>query len=126
MVKYYEVGCGMWDVGCGMWEVKWRGSGLVGKTQNDSYRWEQPCKQGFYALPPLTTRGCPPTQFGFITMLFKILEEYNPDYISVAFDRRKLPFAITILQLQGPEEGYAGGPGGADAGSKGPFWTLWI
>jgi DNA polymerase-1 len=47
--------------------------------------------RAFYALPPLTTKQGLPTNavYGFITMLFKILEEYNPDYISVAFDRKE-------------------------------------
>jgi DNA polymerase-1 len=50
--------------------------------------------RAFYALPPLTTKKGLPTNavYGFITMLFKILEEYNPDYISVAFDRKEATF----------------------------------
>ena len=50
--------------------------------------------RAFYALPPLTTKQGLPTNavYGFITMLFKILEEYRPDYISVAFDRKEVTF----------------------------------
>ncbi|NLZ90978.1 MAG: DNA polymerase I [Clostridiales bacterium] len=50
--------------------------------------------RAFYALPPLSTKQGLPTNavYGFVTMLFKILEEYNPDYISVAFDRKEATF----------------------------------
>lgn len=50
--------------------------------------------RAFYALPPLSTRQGLPTNgvYGFITMLLKILEEYNPGYISVAFDRKEATF----------------------------------
>ncbi len=50
--------------------------------------------RAFYALPPLTTRQGLPTNavYGFLTMLFKILEEYSPDCISVAFDRKEATF----------------------------------
>jgi len=53
--------------------------------------------RAFYALPPLTTRQGLPTNavYGFITMLFKIMEEYNPDCISIAFDRKEATFRHT-------------------------------
>ena len=41
---------------------------------------------------PYYKRAATNAVYGFITMLFKILEEYNPDYISVAFDRKEATF----------------------------------
>lgn len=45
--------------------------------------------RAFYALPLLTTKGGIFTNgvYGFLTMLYRIREEYSPDYICVAFDR---------------------------------------
>lgn len=45
--------------------------------------------RAFFALPPLTTKDGIYTNgvYGFLTMLFKITEEYNPEYICVAFDK---------------------------------------
>ncbi len=50
--------------------------------------------RAFYALPPLTTREGKPTNavYGFMTMLFRIMEEYTPDYMSVAFDKKAPTF----------------------------------
>ncbi len=50
--------------------------------------------RAFYALPALATKQGLPTNavYGFITMLLKIVEEYNPEYISVAFDRKEATF----------------------------------
>ncbi len=50
--------------------------------------------RAFYALPDLTTSQGLPTNavYGFITMLLKIIEDYNPEYISVAFDRKEATF----------------------------------
>ncbi len=46
--------------------------------------------RAFYALPPLTNKDGIFTNgvYGFLTMLYKILDEQDPDYISVAFDRK--------------------------------------
>lgn len=46
--------------------------------------------RAFYALPLLTTKKGLYTNgvYGFLTMLYKVREEYNPDYICVAFDRK--------------------------------------
>ncbi len=46
--------------------------------------------RAFYALPPLTTKDNLHTNgvYGFLTMLYKILDDYDPDYIGVAFDRK--------------------------------------
>ncbi len=45
--------------------------------------------RAFFALPLLTTKGGIYTNgvYGFLTMLYRIREEYSPDYICVAFDR---------------------------------------
>jgi DNA polymerase-1 len=46
--------------------------------------------RAFYALPLLTTKGGVFTNgvYGFLTMLYRIREQEQPDYICVAFDRR--------------------------------------
>lgn len=46
--------------------------------------------RAFYALPLLTTKKGLYTNgvYGFLTMLYKINEEYNPDYVCVAFDKK--------------------------------------
>ncbi|MGO1713111.1 MAG: PIN domain-containing protein, partial [Senegalia sp. (in: firmicutes)] len=46
--------------------------------------------RAYHALPPLTNKEGLFTNgvYGFMTMLYKILEDYKPDYISVAFDKK--------------------------------------
>lgn len=46
--------------------------------------------RAFYALPLLTTKRGLYTNgvYGFLTMLYKIKDEYNPNYICVAFDKK--------------------------------------
>lgn len=46
--------------------------------------------RAFYALPLLTTKNGEYTNgvYGFLTMLYKIQEQYNPAYICVAFDKK--------------------------------------
>lgn len=46
--------------------------------------------RAFYALPLLTTKKGLYTNgvYGFLTMLHKVTDEYSPDYICVAFDRK--------------------------------------
>ncbi len=50
--------------------------------------------RAFYALPPLTTKKGVQTGavYGFTNMLFKLIEEYGPNYIGVAFDRKAPTF----------------------------------
>lgn len=50
--------------------------------------------RAFYALPPLTNKEGQHTNaiYGFLTMLFKVLEEYRPEYIGVAFDKKAPTF----------------------------------
>ncbi len=45
--------------------------------------------RAFYALPYFTTRDGRPTNavYGFTTMLLKVLEEVDPEYVAVAFDK---------------------------------------
>lgn len=46
--------------------------------------------RAFYALPLLTTKKGLYTNgvYGFLTMLYKVSDEYKPDYICVAFDKK--------------------------------------
>ncbi|HZJ77050.1 MAG TPA: DNA polymerase I [Oscillospiraceae bacterium] len=50
--------------------------------------------RAFYALPPLATTDGKQTNaiYGFLTMLLKVMEDYNPDYIGVAFDKKAPTF----------------------------------
>ncbi len=50
--------------------------------------------RAFFALPPLKTALGTPTNavYGFLTMLLKLYEEINPDYIAVAFDKGRHTF----------------------------------
>lgn len=46
--------------------------------------------RAFYALPLLNTKKGLYTNgvYGFLTMLYKVREDYNPDYLCVAFDKK--------------------------------------
>jgi DNA polymerase-1 len=48
----------------------------------------------FYGVRPMTTKDGMPTNvvYGFANILINILENYNPDYIGVAFDEKKPTF----------------------------------
>lgn len=50
--------------------------------------------RAFYALPPLVTKEGQYTNaiYGFTTMLLKVIDEYNPQYIGVAFDLKAPTF----------------------------------
>lgn len=50
--------------------------------------------RAFYAIPPLSTKKGIYTNavYGFMNMLFKLIEEYHPEYIGVAFDRKAPTF----------------------------------
>jgi len=50
--------------------------------------------RAFYAMPPLKTKKGQYTNavYGFLSMLYKIMEEYKPDYICTAFDPKKPTF----------------------------------
>lgn len=46
--------------------------------------------RAYHALPPLKNKNGLYTNgvYGFMTMIYKILDDYQPDYISVAFDKK--------------------------------------
>lgn len=46
--------------------------------------------RAFYALPPLTTAEgiCTNGVYGFLTMFYKVVDEYKPDYLTVVFDKK--------------------------------------
>lgn len=50
--------------------------------------------RAYYALPLLSNKRGEYTNavYGFVNMLYKILDDYDPDYISVAFDRKAPTF----------------------------------
>ncbi len=50
--------------------------------------------RAYYALPLLTNKSGDYTNaiYGFVNMLYKIMDDYAPDYISVAFDRKAPTF----------------------------------
>lgn len=50
--------------------------------------------RAFFAMPPLKTKKGQYTNavYGFLSMLYKLLDEYKPEYICVAFDPQKPTF----------------------------------
>lgn len=50
--------------------------------------------RAFYALPPLKNKKGIYTNavYGFLTMMYKLLDEYKPDYVVTAFDPKKPTF----------------------------------
>ncbi|MBB6214931.1 DNA polymerase-1 [Anaerosolibacter carboniphilus] len=50
--------------------------------------------RAYYALPLLSSKSGDYTNavYGFVNMLYKIMDDYRPDYISVAFDRKAPTF----------------------------------
>lgn len=50
--------------------------------------------RAFYAMPPLKTKKGQYTNavYGFLSMLYKLLDAYSPEYICVAFDPKKPSF----------------------------------
>ncbi|WP_326910005.1 DNA polymerase I [Sedimentibacter sp. MB31-C6] len=50
--------------------------------------------RAFYAMPPLKTKKGQYTNavYGFLSMLYKLMDTYSPDYICVAFDPEKPTF----------------------------------
>ena len=50
--------------------------------------------RAFYGVRPLSTRDGTPTNavYGFLTILFKLLEEVGPDALCVTFDRKAPTF----------------------------------
>ena len=58
--------------------------------------------RAFFALPPLKSALGTPTNavYGFLTMLIKLYEEINPDYIAVAFDKGRQTFRTWANALE--------------------------
>ncbi len=56
--------------------------------------------RAFYALPMLTNRKGIPTNavYGFTNMLLKLIDEYKPEYIGVAFDKKGPTFRHEVYQ----------------------------
>lgn len=54
--------------------------------------------RAFFALPPLSTAQGVPTNavYGFLTMLIKLYEQLNPDYVAVAFDKGRQTFRTEL------------------------------
>ncbi len=50
--------------------------------------------RAFYAMPPLKTKKGQFTNavYGFLSMLYKLLDDYSPEYLCVAFDPKKPTF----------------------------------
>ncbi len=50
--------------------------------------------RAFYAMPPLKTKKGQYTNavYGFLSMMYKLLDDYSPEYICVAFDPKKPTF----------------------------------
>lgn len=64
--------------------------------------------RAFHALPPLTTSKGQQVNavYGFITMLLRVIEEYKPSHIAVAFDRPTATFRKKLYaeyQIQRPK-----------------------
>ena len=58
--------------------------------------------RAFYALPDMTNSEGLHTNaiYGFTRMLFKIIDDYKPTHISVAFDRKHQHLGIRICRVQ--------------------------
>lgn len=56
--------------------------------------------RAFYALPPMKKRDGAPTNavYGFMTMLFGLVDSYQPQYMAVAFDRREKTFRHQMFE----------------------------
>jgi len=56
--------------------------------------------RAFYAIPPLTTSKGFPTNavYGFMRMFLKLIKDFKPEYIAVAFDVGRTTFREKILE----------------------------
>jgi len=71
--------------------------------------------RAFYAIPPLTDSEGNPTNavYGFLSMLFNLIEVQKPDYLGIAFDRKEKTFRheeykdYKATRTKGPDELYA-------------------
>ena len=70
--------------------------------------------RAFYALPPLTTKEGKPINavYGFLLVLFKVIKEFRPDFLAVAFDfpaptfREKIFKEYKAKRPKAPDEFY--------------------
>jgi len=55
--------------------------------------------RAFHALPPLTTRDGEPINavYGLVSMLLGLIQNFKPEYIAVAFDRKEPTFRKKLL-----------------------------
>ncbi len=63
--------------------------------------------RAFFALPPFKTSQGVPTNaiYGFLTMLYKALTDFNPDYLAICYDTPKPTFRQKLFkeyQIQRP------------------------
>lgn len=68
--------------------------------------------RAFYGIRPLTTKDGQFTNaiYGFLTMLYKIKNEENPDAVAIAFDLKNTDLQTQgLCRLQGNTKRYAGG-----------------
>jgi DNA polymerase-1 len=64
--------------------------------------------RAFFALPPLTNKDGVPTNaiHGFMSMLYKMLDTYQPEYVTVAFDLKGPTFRhVAYDQYKGTRKG---------------------
>ena len=56
--------------------------------------------RAFYALPPMKRQDGTPTNavYGFFTMLLSIVEQYQPSYLAVAFDKKGKTFRHAFFE----------------------------
>jgi len=62
----------------------------------------------YHALPPLTTSKGDPVNavYGFVSVLFRVIQDFDPIYIATAFDRREKTFRQEVFfeyQAQRPK-----------------------
>ena len=56
--------------------------------------------RAFYALPLLTNRQGEYTNavYGFMVMLEKLLQEVNPTYVAICFDKSRITFRSAVYE----------------------------
>ena len=76
--------------------------------------------RAFYGIPELTNSEGLHTNavYGFLNILFKILDEEKAQYLAVAFDLKAPTFRHKMCGIQGHEKGHAGRASGTGAGHE--------
>ena len=77
--------------------------------------------RAFYGVPNLTNSEGLHTNavYGFLNILFKVLDEEKADYLAVAFDLKRRPSDIRCSTLQGNKKTDAGGASRAGTAYEG-------